>query len=267
MTIVGGFAADDRSKPGLTGLNIEYGKALDTLKTIFSKLQALASFLPGGLGAGLDVSLSNGRLTVRDTFAVPQLPLGLGNLSDVSLDLGLALTLSSLSADFIIGIGDPGKPFNWVVSPLAGTGAIDIGVKGGKRDLSIQAGIGLGLSIDVGIAEGSASVTLGFSIEVSGSAITVMIILNGRASVDVLDGVASASLTLTAAIGVKIDPPPVPVPVLSPPSIEFPAETITFLASVAVGIHISICWVVSVNFEGSWHFSQSVHTPQLTVQV
>ena len=267
LTIVGGFAADDRSKPGLTGLNIEYGKALDTLKTIFSKLQALASFLPGGLGAGLDVSLSNGRLTVRDTFAVPQLPLGLGNLSDVSLDLGLALTLSPLSADFIIGIGDPGKPFNWVVSPLAGNGAIDIGVKGSKRDLSIQAGIGLGLSIDVGIAEGSASVTLGFSIEVSGSAITVMIILNGRASVDVLDGVASASLTLTAAIGVKIDPPPVPVPVLSPPSIEFPAETITFLASVAVGIHISICWVVSVNFEGSWHFSQSVHTPQLTVHV
>ena len=211
------------------------------------------------------MSLSNGRLTVRDTFAVPQLPLGLGNLSDVSLDLGLALTLSPLSADFIIGIGDPGKPFNWVVSPLAGNGAIDIGVKGSKRDLSIQAGIGLGLSIDVGIAEGSASVTLAFSIEVSGSAITVMIILNGRASVDVLDGVASASLTLTAAIGVKIDPPPAPI--LPPPDFEFPAETITFLASVAVGIHISICWVVSVNFEGSWHFSQSVHTPQLTVQV
>ena len=48
LTIVGGFAADDRSKPGLTGLTIDYGAALDTLKSIFSKLQALASFLPGG---------------------------------------------------------------------------------------------------------------------------------------------------------------------------------------------------------------------------
>jgi hypothetical protein len=267
LTIVGGFAADDRSKPGLTGLTIDYGAALDTLQSIFSKLQALASFLPGGLGAGLDVSLSNGQLTVRDTFALPQLPLGLGNLSDVSLDLGLTLTLSPLSADFIVGLGDPDNPFNWVVSPLAGNGAIDVGVKGGQPDLLIQAGLGLGLSIDVGIAEGSASITLAFSLEVSGATITVVIILNGQASVDVLGGLASASLSLTAAVGVSIDPLPIPVPTLAPPGIEFPAETITFLASVAVGIHISICWVVSVSFEGSWQFSQSIHTPQLSVNV
>jgi hypothetical protein len=267
LTIVGGFAADDRSKPGLTGLTIDYGAALDTLKSIFSKLQALASFLPGGLGAGLDVSLSSGQLTVRDTFALPTLPLGLGDLSDISLDLGLTLTLSPLSADFIVGIGDPGNPFNWVVSPLAGNGAIDIGVKGGSPDFLIQAGIGLGLSIDIGIAEGSASITLAFSLEVNGSAITVMVILNGQASVDVLDGLASASLSLTAAIGVSINPPPVPVPTTNPLGIEFPAEDITFLASVAVGIHISICWVVSVDFSGSWQFSQSIHTPQLTVDV
>ena len=265
LTIVGSFAADDRSKPGLTGLTIDYGAALDTLKSVFSKLQALASFLPGGLGAGLDVSLSNGQLTVRDTFALPTLPLGLGELSDISLDLGLSLTLSPLSADFIIGIGDPGNPFNWIVSPLAGNGAIDVGVKGGAPDFLIQAGIGLGLGIDLGIAEGSASVTLAISLDVNGSAITVMVILNGQASVDVLGGLASASLSLTAAVGVTIDPLPIPVPSLSPPGIDFPAETITFLASVAVGIHISICWVVSVDFEGSWQFSQSIHTPQLSV--
>ncbi len=266
LTIVGGFAADDRSKPGLTGLTIDYGAALDTIKTILSKLQALASFLPGGLGAGLDVSLSDGKLTVRDTFALPTLPLGLGNLSDISLDLGLTLTLSPLSADFIVGIGDPDNPFNWVVSPLAGNGAIDIGVKGGQPDFLIQAGIGLGLSIDIGIAEGSASITLAFSLEINGSSLTVVIILNGQASVDVMGGLASASLSLTAAIGVSILPFP-PLPTITSTEISFPSETITFLASVAVGIHISICWVVSVNFEGSWQFSQSVETPQLTVDV
>ena len=265
LTIIGGFAADDRSKPGLTNLNIDYGAALDTLKSIFSKLQALASFLPGGAGAGLDVSLSDGKLTVRDNFAIPTLPLGLGNLSDISLDLGLAITLSPLSAHFIVGLGDPGNPFNWVVSPLAGNGSIDVGVKGGKPDFVIQAGIGLGLSIDVAIAEGSASVTLAFSLEVNPPTITVMIILNGQASVDVLDGLASAALSLTASVGVSVDPLPVPVPSLSPPGITFPAETITFLASVAVGIHISVCWVVSVNFEGSWQFSQAIHTPQISV--
>jgi hypothetical protein len=36
---------------------------------------------------------------------------------------------------------------------------------------------------------------------------------------------------------------------------------------VAVGIHLSICWVVSVNFDGLWQFSQSINTPgPITVQ-
>ena len=265
LTIIGGFAADDHTKPGLTGLTIDYGSALDTLKSIFSKLQALASFLPGGLGAGLDVSLSGGKLTVRDTFALPTLPLGLGDLSDISLDLGLAVTLSPLSADFIIGIGNPGNPFNWILSPLAGNGAIDIGVQGGAPHFMIQGGIGLGLSIDVGIAEGSASITLAVQITVNGSTITLLIILNGQASVDVLGGVASASLSLTAAVGISVNPLPVPQINLNPPGITFPSEDITFIAQVAVGIHISICWVVSVDFDGTWQFSQSVHTPALTV--
>ena len=265
LTIIGGFAADDHTKPGLTGLTIDYGSALDTLKSIFSKLQALASFLPGGLGAGLDVSLSGGKLTVRDTFALPTLPLGLGDLSDISLDLGLAVTLSPLSADFIIGIGNPGNPFNWILSPLAGNGAIDIGVQGGAPHFMIQGGIGLGLSIDVGIAEGSASITLAVQITVNGSTITLLIILNGQASVDVLGGVASASLSLTAAVGVSVNPLPVPQINLNPPGITFPSEDIAFIAQVAVGIHISICWVVSVDFDGTWQFSQSVHTPALTV--
>jgi hypothetical protein len=243
LTIIGGFAADDRSKPGLTGLTINYGSVLSDLQNLFSKLQTLASFLPGGGGGGLDVSLSDGQLTVRDTFALPTLPLGLGNLSDISLDLGLALTLSPLSADFIVGIGDPDNPFNWVVSPLAGNGAIDLGVKGGAFDFMIQAGIGLGLSIDVGIAEGSASITLAFSLDINPPTITLMIILNGQASVDVLGGLASASLSLTASIGV---------------SANLSADTVTFLGSVAVGIHLSICWVVSVNFDGSWQFSQTL---------
>lgn len=265
LTIIGGFAADDRSTPGLTGLTIDYGAALGALTDLFENLQALGSLLPGGLGAGLDVSLSDGKLTVRDTFAIPTLPLGLGDLSDVSLDLGLAITLSPLSADFIIGIGDPQNPFNWVVSPLAGNGSIDIGVADSKQDIAIEAGIGLGLAIDVAIAEGSASVTLAFSIDVSGASITVMVILNGQASVDVLDGLASASLTLTAAVGVNVNP--TPVPTFPPPSFILPAEDITFLASVAVGIHLSVCWVVSVDWQGSWQFSQSIHTPQLTVDV
>ncbi len=267
LTIIGGFAADDRTKPTLTGLTLDYGPALDTLKSIFSKLQALAAFLPGGAGATLDVSLSGGKLTVRDTFALPTLPLGLGELSDISLDLGLSITLSPFSADFIIGIGNPGNPFNWVLSPLAGNGAIDIGVQDSAPYFMIQGGIGLGLTIDIGIAQGSASITLAVQISVDGAKITLLIILNGQASVDVLGGLASASLSLTAGVGVAIDPFPVPTVQALPPTLVFPSEQITFLAEVAVGIHISICWIVSISFDGSWQFSQTISTPQLSVSL
>jgi hypothetical protein len=266
LTIVGGLVADDQTKPTLSNLNIVYGSALDSLKSIFSKLQKLAQFLPGGVGAGLNIALSNGKLTVTDNFTLPTLPLGLGELTDIGIDLGLAITLSPLSADFLVGVGGPDNPFNWIVSPLAGNGLINVGVKGGKPDLIVQGGIGLGLAINLEIASGSASITIAVKLEISPPTITVIFILNGQASVDVLGGLASASITLTAAVGVSVNPLPIPVPILLPdPGFKFPAEDITFLASVSVGIHISICWVVNVSFDGSWQFSQSIHTPELRV--
>ncbi|MCU1321477.1 MAG: hypothetical protein JWM43_1126 [Acidobacteriaceae bacterium] len=267
LTVVGDMVADDQTTPTLSNLNLVYGSALSSLKSIFSKLQALAQFLPGGAGAGLEVSLADGKLTVTDTFSLPTLPLGLGQLTDIGIEVGFSMTLSPLKADFVIGVGSPDHPFNWIVSPLAGNGLIDIGVKDGKPNLVVQGGIGLGLAIDVGIAQGSASITLAARLEIAPPSLTVMFILTGQASVDVLGGLASASLTLTAAVGVSVNPLPIPIPLLppGPVGVEFPAEDITFLASVSVGIHISICWVVNVNFDGSWQFSQSIHTPELRI--
>jgi hypothetical protein len=91
--------------------------------------------------------------------------------------------------------------------------------------------------------------------------------------VDVLDGLASASLTLSAALGFSLSPPLPPIkftptpPTLPPTSLTIGQETITLLAACSVGIHISIAWVVSVSWDGSWHFSQSVTTPSITVSV
>jgi len=49
--------------------------------------------------------------------------------------------------------------------------------------------------IDLAIAEGSTSITIAVRLDVTGSTITIMFILNGQASVDVLGGLASASRT------------------------------------------------------------------------
>jgi hypothetical protein len=275
LTITGGFYADEHTNAGLTNLNVQMGDALSAVKSVFDKLQTLAQYLPGGAGAQLEIALSNGKLTVSDSFSIADLPLGLGDLTDVSLNLGLTVTLQPLSVDFAVGIGNPGNPFNWIVSPLAGNGLMDFGVRANKPSLTIQAGIGLGLAIDLGIASGSASVTIAFQLDVTGNTITLMAILSGQASVDVLDGLASASLTLTAALGFSLSPiiPPLkftpalrPGPPL-PTEVTLGPETITLLASCSVGIHISICWVISISWDGSWQFSQSVTTPQITVGI
>jgi hypothetical protein len=266
LTITGGFGADEHTPAGLKNLNVQLGDALSVVKSVFSDLQALAQYLPGGAGANLDVALSDGVLTVNDTFTINDMPLGLGNLTDISLDLGLSVQIQPLSVDFTIGIGDPGNPFNWIVDPLAGNGLIDLGVQNNLPALTIQAGIGLGLTIDLGIASGSASITIAFQLDIAGSGITLMAILTGQASVSVLGGLASASITLSAGIGFGLKPlvPSVTVS-LSPPSLTIGSETITLLATCSVGIHITICWVISIGWDGSWQFSQSVSTPSLTI--
>ena len=90
---VGGFVGDENTKPHVTNLNVQFNGVRDAIQTVFSRIEAIASFLPGGKAAGLKIGLSDGKLTVEDSFALPTLPLGLGKLSGISLDLGLAIQL------------------------------------------------------------------------------------------------------------------------------------------------------------------------------
>ncbi len=268
LTITGGFYGDEHTTPGVSNLNVQFGGALSIVKSVFSDLQTLAQFLPGGGSANLDVALSGRHADgLRHAFTIADMPLGLGNLTDISLDIGLSVQLQPLSVNFSVGIGSPGNPFNWIATPLAGNGLITLGVQNSAPDLTIQAGIGLGIAIDLGIASGSASITLAFQLNIDGNSITLMVILTGQASVDVLDGLASASLTLSAALGLSLNPA-IPIPKLLPgPELEIPSVDITLLAAVSVGIHITVCWVISISWDGSWQFSQSISTPSITVNV
>jgi len=187
---------------------------------------------------------------------LPELPLGIGFIEDVSLDLGMTLQLSPQSLEFTVGLGSEQKPFHWLVSPLSGTGAVVVGMKDGSTAFLVQGGIGVGLSIDIGIAKGAASIVLQVQIATQGTLIHLKALLTGSASVDVLDGLASASITMTAALGITPNPPPLP-PGFSPPT------SVDFVASVSVGIHISICWVCHVDFDGYWQYSQHVNLPDI----
>jgi len=248
LRLVGGAKADANSAPTLTSLDVQYGGALSLVQQVFSKLEQIASFLPGAPFSSLQVNFSNGRLTIQDVFALPQLPLGFGYVTDVSLILGAAIQLSPQSLDFTAGIGSEEKPFHWLVSPLSGTGVVQVGVSNGDLAILIEAGLGVGLAIDVAIASGSASVVIAIQINNEVSPFQIKAILTGQASVDVLDGLASASITLSAALGITPDTLPIP-------------NTLTLYAGVSVGIHLSVCWLVSVDFDGTWGFSESFQKP------
>ena len=248
LTVCGGFTAGSSTAPGFVGLNdpgvsglqVFYGPSLDPVKAILTGLSGLAAALGGS--ADLDVGFSGNTLSVQQGFTLPTLPLGFGEIADLGLDLGFSATIPS-DLSFNVDIGSQEDPFQWVVSPLAGTGAIVLGVQGGGLNCYIEAGLGAGLSIDVAVASGSASIVISLSLDIGSSAISLGAALTGNAQVDVLGGLASASLTLSAAITITIDIPPTDA---------------RLAAQVAVGIHISICWVVSVSFDGSWGFSETI---------
>ena len=253
--------ADEKTSATFTNLNVNYVGFLAILQDVFANVQQLARFLPGGAGAGLKVGFSQGRLTVRNEFALPNLPLGTGQITDVAVAMGVALQLSPLSIEFVAGLGSSEKPFRWIVSPLAGTGVIQVGVNNEGLNILIQGGIGLGLAIDLGIASGSASITLAAELNTSVDPFLLKAILSGRASVDVLQGLASATITLAAGLG--IIPPKNLLELPVPPN--FPTQlgpyTIGFVASVSVGIHISICWVIDIDWDDYWQFRQDITTP------
>ena len=238
--IPGGFEAGASTKAGFTNLGVDYGQALSAVESLLTGLSDIASSLGGNVD--LDVGFTGNTLLVREGFTLPTIPLGFGEIQDLGLNLGFSATIPS-SLSFSVGIGSQDDPFQWVVSPLAGTGAIVLGVQDGAPNVYIEASLGLGLSLDVAVASGSASIEVGLALDVGANAISITAALTGTAQVDVLGGVASASLTLSAAIAVTLTQTP---------------HQADLSAQCSVGIHISICWVINISFDGSWGFSETI---------
>jgi hypothetical protein len=254
----GAFHADADTTPSFPNLQTEFDSPLDVLASVFTVLNDLGGILSPGGGSspelmkaedsgsenpGLQVSFSDGKLMVSDGFTLPDLPLGVGTIQNVSLDIGTTLDILALSIDFLVSIGTPDAPCHWIVDPLSGTLCVQAGILKNKMNILIQGGIGLGLAIDLGIASGSASIVIALQIQVTGSVVTLLYLLNGQAQVSVLGGLASVGVTLTAGLGASID---------------LANLDISLIGTASVGIHISICWVVNINWSGSWTFQKQL---------
>jgi hypothetical protein len=253
----GGFHADADTGAAFPNLQTEFDSPLDVLATLFTVLNDFASILsPGGSSSpevikahdapsnpGLQTSFSDGKLTVSDSFTLPSIPLGLGDIQNVSLNIGTTLDILALNINFLVGIGTPTAPVHWIVDPLSGTLCVQAGIQNNSIAVLIQAGIGLGLAIDLGIASGSASIVIAVQLQINGSVVTILLLLTGQAQVSVLGGLASAAITLTAGLGF---------------SINVADLDIDLIGTASVGIHISICWVININFSGSWTFQKQL---------
>ncbi len=265
VAVIGDVSAADGKAASLSNVRFGYGSSLSVVKTILSGIEAVAAALPGGGDSGLDVSFAGTKLRVRDAVSLPKLPLGLGYIEDIGLDLGFDVDVLALSMSFYVGVGSDQKPFSWLASPLAGNGFLQLGADK-QLGVVMQGGIGVGLGIDLAIASGSASVVLAVRLDTTKLPFGVMVLLTGNASVDVLDGLASASLTLTAGLGVQVSPGPADDLLQIPPAIEdyIAKTTITLSAEVAVAIHLSVCWVVHIDWSGEWGFSETLSGGALT---
>jgi hypothetical protein len=264
IIIHGDMSAAEGSAPGFLNIDIKYGQALSIVKDILTEIETFLAFLPGVKDGGLQVSFAGTKLRVRENFPIPKLPLGVGYMEDISLKLGFDVDVLSKKMGFFIGLGDPQTPFHWLVSPLSGNGMLQLGASD-QLGVVMEAGIGVGLAIDLAILSGSASIVIAVRFDATRNPIGVMVLLTGQASVDVLDGLASASLSLTAGVGVAVQRGPITIP---PDPIAFLKGSVVILsAEVAVGVHISVCWLVHVDFDGSWPFSETISGQTLAALV
>ena len=242
LYISGDFFVSEKSKPSFSNLNVKFGSAMQVVNAILTTLADIAKSLPGGSGAGLTVTFAGSTLSIVEGFTLPTIPLGFGEIENVGMNLGSSIDLLQKQLSFQVGIGSPQAPVTWSFFPLAGNGCVVVAANQNGLGVIIQAGLGLGLTIDVAVASGSASVIFAVQINSTGSQIDIKAMLIGNAQVDVLGGLASASLTLTAALDIQ----------------PLGGGDFDLTAQVAVAIHISICWVVSVDFDGSWSMSEQL---------
>lgn len=278
LWLEGSFHADSESLPTFRDLQVVYDPTgpLYPIIQFFTALQQLGPAL-GGNGAshgvnndenggpGLDVHFADGKLTIQDTFSLPDLPLGPGTISGISLDLGSAIDIINQSVDFLVGIGSETAPVHWIVDPLSGSGYLQFGVQSGGLAVKVSLGLGLGLAVDLAVASGSASVAVAFAVQTSNNLYAFSLTLTGMIQFKVLGGFASGTislsciLTLTIQDGsnvLSVDTASVSKNTSTHTISNSSPTTATATGTARLGIHIHACWLLpGINWTGSLSFS------------
>ncbi|WP_159046345.1 hypothetical protein [Streptomyces sp. MMG1121] len=168
------FRTGPGKKPDVTasGLAVSFQNDLQFINT-------LRSALPSDVfGAGAYVDVQPSGIVAGYKLAIPSIPLGVFNLSNLSLGAELTIPFDGTSPSFRFSVSERQHPFNLSVSLFGGGGYFSMRVfiqpgdvgKSGEGSIEIEGAIEFGgcAALDVGVAAGGVTVMAGVSFMLDG---------------------------------------------------------------------------------------------------
>jgi hypothetical protein len=125
-------------------------------------LQALLDFAKDLLGNGPSLDIANGVVKVGYAMAIPGLSIGVFNLQNIRLGVGLAIPLGGDPLALSFNFGEKDHHFLLAVAFIGGGGFFAIEVDAhGPRSIELAVEVAASVALDLGVASGSAHVAVG----------------------------------------------------------------------------------------------------------
>lgn len=125
-------------------------------------LQPLLDVARSLLGKAPSVDVSGGVVRIGYALALPALGIGVFNLENIRIGVGLAIPLGGDPLAFSFNFGEKDHHFLVTVAFIGGGGffAIEVGAEG-PRSIELAVEVAASLALDLGVASGSAHVAVG----------------------------------------------------------------------------------------------------------
>ncbi|MCQ6556833.1 hypothetical protein NPS70_27130 [Streptomyces sp. C10-9-1] len=198
------FTADSGARPSLT-FDLEDARLAGKLNFV----KTLMDLIPqtGDAGPRLDVSAS--RIKAAYAVAVPTVGMGVFTVQNLTLEIGLTLSLEGRPIVIDFAFGTRERPFLVTVSGFGGGGYLELGVSAGGTDGGLQRFVGgiefgAGVAMDFVVASGEVHVFGGVVFVKQGGSLQITGYLRIGGSVSVL-GLIRVSVELTISLTYDVD--------------------------------------------------------------
>jgi hypothetical protein len=142
-------------KVGLSATPFVLTGQIDFLQVLFDAIEAL-------FDSGPAISVDDAAITLSFEFAVPDVGMGIFDLSGIAIGVDVILSLSTDPVEFHFHYAGPDNPFDLAVDLLGGGGYFLVDASDLLNTaITLSAQAGASVSLDLGVASGSVSIMLG----------------------------------------------------------------------------------------------------------